>query len=110
MRAFLPRHADHALYLSEITQVEVLGYPSLPESQRIVIAGFFSASTVLRITPALELAIGLRQARRGLKTPDALIAATALLAGLPLVTHNVRDVDWIEGLTVIDPLAPESPA
>lgn len=110
VRAFLSRHERRALYLSEISQVEVLGYPSLPEHQRAVLEGFFSSSTVLRITPVLGLAIDLRKARRGLRTPDALIAATALFAGLPLVTHNVRDFDWIEGLFVIDPLSSEEPA
>lgn len=108
--AFLSKHEHRPFYLSEVSQVEVLGYPSLPERQRAVLEGFFSMSTILRITPALDRAIELRKTRRGLKTPDALIAATALVAGLPLVTHNARDFDWIKGLTVIDPLASEEPA
>lgn len=34
---------------------------------------------------------------------DMLIAATALLKGLPVVTFNVRDFEWINGLQVIKP-------
>ncbi len=36
---------------------------------------------------------------------DAIIAATALEHYQTLVTRNIKDFDWIEGLKVIDPLA-----
>jgi len=35
---------------------------------------------------------------------DSLIAATALQYNLILVTHNTDDFDWIEELTLLDPL------
>jgi len=47
--------------------------------------------------------IRLRQMRK-IKIPDAIIAASALIQGLPLVTHNVSDFQWIEGLSLLDPL------
>lgn len=34
--------------------------------------------------------------------PDALIAATALEAGLPLMTRNRRDYAAVPGLTIIE--------
>lgn len=37
------------------------------------------------------------------KLPDAIIAASALVEGLPLMTHNVGDFKRIPGLTVINP-------
>ncbi len=39
----------------------------------------------------------------GVRTPDALIAATALEHGLQLVTRNRRDFERIEGLRWRDP-------
>jgi len=39
-------------------------------------------------------------------TADLLIAATALLHGLTLVTHNVQDFQNIPGLQVVDWLVP----
>jgi predicted nucleic acid-binding protein len=35
---------------------------------------------------------------------DALLAAAALVRRLVLVTQDVDDCDWIDGLTLIDPL------
>jgi predicted nucleic acid-binding protein len=37
------------------------------------------------------------------RTADALIAATALIHGLELVTRNRRDFDRVDGLVVRDP-------
>jgi predicted nucleic acid-binding protein len=37
--------------------------------------------------------------------PDAIIAASALVANLPLMTRNVDDFRRIEGLALIDPFA-----
>ena len=34
---------------------------------------------------------------------DALIAATAPVHGLTLVTRNVKDFRWIDGLDLLDP-------
>ena len=106
VRAFLRRHEAAALFVSEITRVEVLGYHALLPEQRAVLAALFAASAELPITAVLDRAVHLRQSRKGLRTPDALIAATAIHHGRALVTRNVKDFDWIEALTVVDPFAP----
>lgn len=53
----------------------------------------------------MQWAVAKVQAQRGgrtMKTDDAWIAATALLYGIPLVTHNRRHFEVLEpGLTVI---------
>ena len=36
----------------------------------------------------------------GVRTPDAIIAASALVAGLTLLTNNVRDFERVPGLTI----------
>ena len=45
----------------------------------------------------------IRSERRNkpISVPDALIAATALAYDLPLVTHNARDFEGIDGLEII---------
>ena len=44
----------------------------------------------------------LRKSRK-IKLPDAIIAATAMVHELTLITHNIKDFERIERLQVIDP-------
>ena len=53
--------------------------------------------------PVLDEAVRLRQQRR-MSLGDALIAATALVHGLRLVTRNVDDFRWVDGLNLLNPL------
>ena len=55
--------------------------------------------------PILDGAVALRQQRR-MSLGDSLIAATALVHGLTLVTHNTNDFRWVTNLLLHDPLAP----
>ena len=49
----------------------------------------------------MQQTILLRQQRR-VKLPDAIIAATALVHGLPLLTRNTADFQNIVGLAVLN--------
>jgi predicted nucleic acid-binding protein len=50
----------------------------------------------------MQHTITLRQQYRR-RLADALIAATALDLGFPLVTRNTQDFQTIRGLTILDP-------
>jgi predicted nucleic acid-binding protein len=90
--------------VSAVSYVEVLGYHALTEAEESLLREFFAVSLVLPIDQdVLDRAVTLRQQQK-MSLGDALVAATALVHRLPLATHNVEDFDWIEGLTVIDPL------
>lgn len=52
--------------------------------------------------PAIQQTIRPRQQHR-IKLPDAIIAATALVHGLTLVTRNTADFRALAGLLVINP-------
>jgi predicted nucleic acid-binding protein len=66
-----------------------------------------SRFAIIQLTPAIsQQAYGLiAQYGRshGLVIPDALIAATAMVEGLPLVTHNDRHFQMINGLELQRP-------
>jgi len=47
-----------------------------------------------------EVMDGARRQGRPIQTADAWIAATALLLGVPLVTHNPSDYGGVTGLTI----------
>lgn len=79
-------------FISIVSFVEVLTGADTPEEDsraRTVLGGFEVVPISLEIA---ERAIGLRRSRRRLKTPDALVWATAQeLADCVLVTPNTRD-------------------
>ena len=90
---------------SLIARVEALGFQRITAEERGRLDKLFAWVEVLPVSDAVaEAAILLRQARR-MKLGDALIAATALLYELPLVTRNEHDFKHITGLRLINPFA-----
>jgi predicted nucleic acid-binding protein len=88
--------------LSVITQIELLSW-NADETTRLLITQFILDSHILNITAdVVAHCVAIRQARK-LKTPDALIAATALANDLTLVTRNITDFMKVEGLRTANP-------
>ncbi|HKI01121.1 MAG TPA: type II toxin-antitoxin system VapC family toxin [Thermoanaerobaculia bacterium] len=97
--------AEEAPAVSAVSYVEVLGFHRLAEAERRYFGAFFAEARVLPLAqPVLDEAIRLRQARK-IKLGDSLVAGTALLHGLTLVTRNVDDFTGIDGLRVLNPFA-----
>ena len=89
--------------MSAISYVEVLGYHQLTELEQQYFEAFFAEAPILPLSQAvLEQAIKLRQLRK-MTLGDALVAGTALVHNLKLVTRNAKDFDWIPNLTVLNP-------
>jgi hypothetical protein len=98
--------AERAPAVSVVSVIEVLGYHRLTEEERRHFEEFFAAATILPISEAIVAqAVRLRQTRK-MTLGDALMAATAFVYGLVLVTHNTCDFAWIPGLRLLDPLTP----
>lgn len=95
--------AENATAVSALSYVEVLGYHRLAEMERQILSEFFRSALVLPITQiVIEQAASLRQRRR-MSVGDAIIAATAIVHHLTLVTRNVEDFRWIDELTIFNP-------
>ena len=77
-------------FISIISEMELLSYPSLSEPEQAKIRNFLSAITVVSLTEEVRtLAIGLRR-QHLLKLPDAIVAATALSLEAQLVTNDAK--------------------
>jgi predicted nucleic acid-binding protein len=92
---------DETGAISVVTRAEVLAWPSHTaqslQEATVGMAGFAQLSVDVAV--ANEAARIRRQTN--LKLPDALIAATAMLHGLPVVTANARDFERVEQLKVV---------
>lgn len=76
--------------VSQITRMELLGYPGLTDDEEQAVGKLLSLCQVLPITEAVEsLAITLRRGGK-LRLPDAIVAATALACGAKLLTLDDR--------------------
>jgi len=95
--------ADRAPAVSAVSYVEVLGYHQLDNQARQYLEEFFRLARVLPLSQAvLDRAVALRQQRK-MSLGDALVSGTALTYGLTLVTRNVEDFQWIQGLSLLNP-------
>ena len=81
--------------VSQITRMELLGFPQLTEQEDSVIRTFLAACQVRLLDERIEEeAIRLRRTG-AFKLPDAIIAATAIAGGLRLLT---LDQGMVQGL------------
>lgn len=72
--------------VSQITRMELLGYPKLTDEEDQGIRAFLGACRICLIDEQVE-AEAIRLRRSGtFKLPDAIIAATAITGGLKLLT------------------------
>lgn len=87
---------------SAMSRLEVLGFPKLTaeeEKRLLLLLSQFQEQPVT--DEVIAEAIRVRREFR-LKTPDAVIAATALLANADLVTRNISDFTRVRGLFVVN--------
>ena len=91
----IPLLEDKNLFLSFITQLELLGAKCIKPDDILKIKEFISECTVIDITPEIkELTINIRK-KYSIKLPDSIILATSLWLNMPLITadNNFTKID-----------------
>ena len=100
--SFLSDIIDEVPNISVITQIELLCWNA---DERITgkVTSFVEDSNVFDISPEIvQNCVKIRKGKK-VKTPDAIIAATALSYGYTLVTNNEKDFKHIADLKVVNP-------
>jgi predicted nucleic acid-binding protein len=93
-----------SLYLSSVTYIEALGYSFPNQEEEKVVTKLCEVFERLFLTEEVEKqTISLRKKYK-IKLPDAIIAATAIVYNLTLVTCNSDDFKHIFGLKILNPL------
>ena len=91
------------LAISQISQIEVLGYHQITPEEIEDLQEFLYSSYVLPVSgEAVNRAIALRQQRK-MSLADSILAATALENNWELVSRNVDDFKWVTGLRLVNP-------
>jgi len=90
--------------ISVMTQIEVLGFNNSAQAEALL-NQFIEYSIVVPLNDdVIATTISLRKENK-IKTPDAIIAATAMVLNSPLVTRNITDFKKLGLLEIIDPWA-----
>ena len=88
------RAGRHRLFYSVITRAELFAGTSATD----VVTRLLSAFRELPVDRAVAERAGRIRREAGLRMPDALVAATAVVHGLGLATRNRRHFDGVHGL------------
>ena len=100
--SFLSNLIDSDSKISIITKIELLCWKTDPNTE-FWINEFISKSEVIGIAEnVVQNCVKIRRLKR-IKTPDAIIAATALSLDYTIITNNTRDFENIEGLKFLNP-------
>ena len=89
--------------LSVITKIEALGFHFPNPTQEKMAEDFITTLPIIPLSnDIVQKTIGIRKTRK-VKVADAIIAATAILNGLTLVSRNEKDFKNLPGLSFLNP-------
>lgn len=77
-----------SIYISFVTELELLGYKNLDDEQKSIIENFLSDITIIDIDAQIKSIVISLKNKYAIKLPDAIIAATALKQNLTLLTAD----------------------
>ena len=99
---FMHKVVDRTPNISVITKIELLGFNADNEHLHLL-TQFVDDSIVLDLSPSVaDKCIEIRRKYKT-KLPDAIIAATAIVYDLELITRNISDFKNIEKLKYTNP-------
>ena len=93
---------NQQIAISIINKIEVLGF-NAPVAEGLLLEEFINLSVVLQLADSVaDKTIELRKSYK-IKLPDAIIAATAIVHDLTLISRNDGDFKNIAGLKYLNP-------
>ncbi len=89
--------------ISAITEIELLCWKTENKNDLNVLLDFIDDILIIELEQAIKhKSAEIRKAHR-IKLPDAIIAATAMVYDLTLITRNTRDFEYIPALKLLNP-------
>jgi predicted nucleic acid-binding protein len=95
--------ADDRPFISVISKIELLGFNSPNAEKQSLTNKFVEACFIFNLNEAVVNQTIVLRKQYKIKIPDAVIAATAMVFNLTLITHNTSDFNKISNLQYTDP-------
>lgn len=89
------------LYVSAITELELLAYSSLSAQEKALIEEILTTISIIPLDSHIARLASLVRRQYRLKVPDSVIAATAIFTGSTLITRNTRDFKRVTTLSLL---------
>ncbi|MGQ7854014.1 type II toxin-antitoxin system VapC family toxin [Pedobacter sp. WC2501] len=89
--------------ISAITEIELLCWKTATENDLLILRNFIKDSYVYELSQEIKNQTVEIRKYYNLKLPDAIIAATAIVNELTLITRNAKDFEKILQLKVSNP-------
>ena len=89
--------------ISAITEIELLCWKTASKSDLDILNDFIADALVVELEQPIKIKTAEIRKTHKIKLPDAIIAATALVHDLTLLTRNTGDFKNIQGLKLFDP-------
>ena len=89
--------------ISAITEIELLCWKSATEKDMEILNEFINDSLVIELEQTIKHKTADIRKKHKIKLPDAIIAATAIVYELTLISRNTTDFKTIEDLHLVNP-------
>lgn len=92
---------DVPIFVSTITETELFGFSAIRNEEIQGIEGFLTIVAIVPLDSRIARIAGFLRREYGMKIPDSVIGATALMTGTALVTRNVKDFKRVPNLSIL---------
>ncbi|CAN5772716.1 type II toxin-antitoxin system VapC family toxin [soil metagenome] len=88
------------LYLSFISELELLGYKKITGKEHAILKKFISNCIVIDINNEIKKNVVSIRQESNVKLPDAIIAGTAIFLAIPLLSADI-DFKKVSGISLV---------
>jgi predicted nucleic acid-binding protein len=89
--------------ISAITEIELLCWKTATPNDLVVLNNFINDSLIIELERPIKMKTADFRKELRIKLPDAIIAATAFVYDLTLISRNISDFKGINGLKLVNP-------
>lgn len=90
------------IFISTISEVELFSFSRLTTEEADQIENMLETFSIISLDSQLARIAGFIRRKYKIKTPDSIVAATAMFTDSTLVTRNIKDFEKIGNLKVLE--------